>query len=153
MAFNFVPGDRDQPSLLPEQGFDVTLEGVEFALGRLSLVRITERYERKLWMRGPGDGRGVPSGRSLIGAAGAVTLARGGTPMVRVIASEDVRQEFALTLDEICRRGAERMLAIALEAEVDAYLEPHRNARDDRGHALVVRNGHARPRTVVGFKA
>ncbi len=73
--------------------------------------------------------------------------------MVRVIASEDVRQEFALTLDEICRRGAERMLAIALEAEVDAYLEPHRNARDDRGHALVVRNGHARPRTVVGFKA
>jgi transposase-like protein len=69
--------------------------------------------------------------------------------MLRVVASEDVRQEFALTLDEICRRGAERMLAIALEAEVDAYVERHREARDERGRALVVRNGHARPRTVV----
>jgi transposase-like protein len=69
--------------------------------------------------------------------------------MLRVIAEEATRQELALALDEICRRGAERMLAAALEAEVDAYLERHREARDDRGHALVVRNGHARSRTVV----
>ena len=69
--------------------------------------------------------------------------------MLRVVASDDARQEFALALDEICRRGAERMLAVALEAEVDAYLERHREARDDRGHALVVRNGHARPRTLT----
>ena len=69
--------------------------------------------------------------------------------MLRVVAEEDGRQEFALTLDEICRRGAERMLAIALEAEVDAYVERHQDVRDDRGHALVVRNGHARGRTVV----
>ncbi len=41
------------------------------------------------------------------------------------------------------------MLVIALEAEVDAYLERHLDARDDRGHALVVRNGHARARSVV----
>lgn len=69
--------------------------------------------------------------------------------MLRVAPEDDARQEFALTLDEICRRGAERMLAIALEAEVDAYVERHRDARDHRGHALVVRNGHARPRAVV----
>jgi putative transposase len=69
--------------------------------------------------------------------------------MLRVVAQEDARQEFAFTLDEICRRGAERMLAIALEAEVDAYLERHREERDERGRALVVRNGSARPRTVV----
>src|SRR5712692_1007288 len=69
--------------------------------------------------------------------------------MLRVVPEDDARQEFTLTLDEICRRGAERMLAIALEAEVDAYLERHRDARDDRGHALVVRNGSARGRTVV----
>jgi len=69
--------------------------------------------------------------------------------MLRVVAEEGGRQEFALALDEICRRGAERMLAVALEAEVDAYLERHREARDDRGHALVVRNGSARERTVV----
>lgn len=69
--------------------------------------------------------------------------------MLRVVPEDEACTEFALTLDEICRRGAERMLVIALEAEVDAYLERHRDARDDAGHALVVRNGHARPRTVV----
>ncbi len=69
--------------------------------------------------------------------------------MLRVVPEDEARHEFALTLDEICRLGAERMLAIALEAEVDSYLERHRDARDDAGRALVVRNGHARPRTVV----
>lgn len=69
--------------------------------------------------------------------------------MLGVVADEHVRQELALALDEICRLGAERMLAIALEAEVDAYLERHQDARDERGHALVVRNGHTRPRTLV----
>jgi len=78
-----------------------------------------------------------------------VTPAKGGTPMLRVVAEDDARQEFALALDEICRRGAERMLAVALEAEVAVYLERHREARDGRGHALVVRNGSARERTVV----
>jgi putative transposase len=69
--------------------------------------------------------------------------------MFRVVAQDDARQEFALTLDEICRRGAERMLAIALEAEVDTYLERHRGDRDEQGRALVVRNGYARGRKVV----
>ena len=69
--------------------------------------------------------------------------------MLRVVAEHDARQEFALTLDEICRRGAERMLTVVLEAEVDACVERHQDVRDDAGHALVVRNGHARPRTVV----
>jgi len=69
--------------------------------------------------------------------------------VLRVVPEEGARQEFALTLDEICRRGAQRMLAVALEAEVDAYLERHREARDARGHALVVRNGSAKPRSVV----
>ena len=52
-------------------------------------------------------------------------------------------------LDEIARRGAQRMLATALEAEVQAYLETHRGERDERGHARVVRNGKARPRKVT----
>ena len=68
--------------------------------------------------------------------------------MLRVAPEDEARQEFALALDEICRRGAERMLAVALEAEVQTYLERHREARDNRGHALVVRNGSARERTV-----
>jgi transposase-like protein len=69
--------------------------------------------------------------------------------MLRVVAEETARQEFTLALDEICRRGAQRMLAVALEAEVDTYLETHRQERDERGRALVVRNGSARGRTVV----
>jgi putative transposase len=44
-------------------------------------------------------------------------------------------------LDEIAREGARRMLVAALETEVAAYLEAHRDERDDAGHALVVRNG------------
>ena len=52
-------------------------------------------------------------------------------------------------LDELLRHGAQRMLAAALEAEVTDYLERHREARDERGHALVVRNGHARARQLV----
>ena len=69
--------------------------------------------------------------------------------MLRIAPDEASREELATTLDEICRRGAKRMLALALEAEVDAYLAAGADARDDRGRALVVRNGRARSRTVV----
>jgi putative transposase len=44
-------------------------------------------------------------------------------------------------VDELAREGARRMLAMALEAEVAEYLEGHAEERDERGHALVVRNG------------
>ena len=36
------------------------------------------------------------------------------------------------------------MLAAALEAEVDAYLAELVDERDEDGHRLVTRNGHAR---------
>jgi putative transposase len=52
-------------------------------------------------------------------------------------------------LDEIAREGARRMLVAALEAEVTAYLEAHREERDEDGHALVVRNGKGRTRKVT----
>jgi putative transposase len=58
-------------------------------------------------------------------------------------------EEHLLDLDEIARQGARRMLAQALEAEVDAYIEAARDQRDERGHALVVRNGYAREREVL----
>src|SRR5690606_5275401 len=54
-----------------------------------------------------------------------------------------------LTLDELAREGARRMLQAALEAEVAAYVERHRGERDEAGHALVVRNGRARPRKIT----
>jgi putative transposase len=62
---------------------------------------------------------------------------------------DEVRQQYMLDLDEIARQGARRMLAEALEAEVEAHLEATRDERDERGHALVVRNGRAREREVL----
>src|SRR5207247_1535791 len=54
-----------------------------------------------------------------------------------------------LALDEICRAGARRMLAAALEAERDAYLASFVDERDEDGRRLVVGNGHARPRVIA----
>ncbi len=41
------------------------------------------------------------------------------------------------------------MLEQALEAEVEAYIDRHRETRDVGGRALVVRNGRAQARSVV----
>jgi transposase-like protein len=51
-------------------------------------------------------------------------------------------------LDELVREGARRMLAAALEAEVDAYVSALVDEVDERGKRLVVRNGHAQPREI-----
>lgn len=58
-------------------------------------------------------------------------------------------QAVATALDELAREGARRMILAALEIEVEEYRQQHRDARDPRGHALVVRNGQARPRRLT----
>ena len=45
-------------------------------------------------------------------------------------------------IDEIVREGARRMLAEALDAEVDAYIAAFAGERDENGRRLVVRNGY-----------
>ncbi len=62
---------------------------------------------------------------------------------------EGQADELTLSLDDLAREGARRMLAAALEVEVDAYLERFRGERDGEGRALVVRNGKARARRVT----
>ena len=69
--------------------------------------------------------------------------------MLKVVAEETARTELAAGFDEICREGARRMLAAALEAEVDAYVDAFADQVDEHGNRLVVRNGHARPRTIT----
>lgn len=69
--------------------------------------------------------------------------------MERLHQGERVHEEMRLDLDEIARAGAKRMLAEALEAEVQDYLDAARGERDEQGRALVVRNGHANEREVV----
>jgi putative transposase len=69
--------------------------------------------------------------------------------MLKVVAEETARTELSATLDEICREGARRMLAAALEAEADGYVESLAGQVDENGHRLVVRNGHANERTIT----
>jgi putative transposase len=69
--------------------------------------------------------------------------------MLSVVADEAARAEWRADLDGLAREGARRMLAAALEAEVDAYLAAHAAEQDEGGRRLVVRNGHARQRQVT----
>ncbi|MGW2303358.1 IS256 family transposase [Streptomyces sp. NPDC001809] len=52
-------------------------------------------------------------------------------------------------IDGIVREGARRMLAAALEAEVNAYIAELADQRDEHGRRLVVRNGYHQPRKVT----
>ncbi len=51
-------------------------------------------------------------------------------------------------LTEVLRTGARRLLAEAVEAEVDAFVEAHRACVDEAGHRRVVRNGYLPERTI-----
>ncbi len=69
---------------------------------------------------------------------------------------EDVRRlpvgeddEIAVTLDDLAREGARRMIAVALRAEADEYVERFSDELNEAGHRLVVRNGRARGRKVT----
>src|SRR3954452_2518811 len=69
---------------------------------------------------------------------------------------EDVRRlpvgegtEIAVTLDELAREGARRLIAAALKAEADEYVERFADERGEDGKRLVVRNGRARERRVT----
>ncbi len=57
--------------------------------------------------------------------------------------------EIAVTLDQLAREGARRMIAAALRAEADEYVEGLSDELDEDGHRLVVRNGRARQRKVT----
>jgi putative transposase len=69
--------------------------------------------------------------------------------MLSVATDAQAQDELRLDLDAIVREGARRMLAAALEAEVEDYLAAHAAERDEGGRRLVVRNGHARQRQVT----
>ena len=70
--------------------------------------------------------------------------------MLRVVEEGDeAKGHVRSVLDELALEGARRMLAHALDVEVEAYLERHSEERDDDGLALVVRNGRARERRVT----
>src|SRR5260370_37165025 len=68
---------------------------------------------------------------------------REGTPMLKVVHDEaEPNEASGSVLDEIVREAARQMLAVALQAEVSAYIDAHAEEVDESGHRLVVRNGH-----------
>src|SRR5215216_4900980 len=83
------------------------------------------------------------------GSAGGPTPAGKERRMLSVVTTEQPPGELRLDLDQLVREGARRMLAAALEAEVDAYLAAHAAEWDEHGRRLVVRNGHAPARTIT----
>jgi putative transposase len=68
--------------------------------------------------------------------------------MLKVLAGRAAVEELSLDIDEICREGARRMLAMALEVEVALYITQHSEEIDEHGRRLVVRNGHAEARRI-----
>jgi putative transposase len=69
--------------------------------------------------------------------------------MLSVTTDDAGRQDGRSILDEICREGARRLLATALEVEVELHVAALVGEVDERGHRLVTRNGHARVRTIT----
>src|SRR5512135_437436 len=118
------------------------ISGLYLAQHCLSAFVCTSR-DSKLWMRDLTEGAAYLP-RVISHRMPAWQRRWEGTPMVKVVEDAATRVELAAGLDEIVREGARRMLAAALEAEVEAYLAAHAGERPGAGRRLVVRNGHAR---------
>ncbi len=65
------------------------------------------------------------------------------------VVNHDGSTESGSLIDEIVREGARRMLAAALEAEVNQYIAELAAETDGAGRRLVVRNGYHQPLTMV----
>jgi hypothetical protein len=65
---------------------------------------------------------------------------------VRTLPLPESREEIVLTLDDLTREGARRMIAAALRAEADEYVARFEDELDEDGHRLVVRNGRGSAR-------
>jgi hypothetical protein len=65
------------------------------------------------------------------------------------VVNDEGTTETGSLMDDIVREGARRMLAAALEAEVNQYLAELAGERGEAGRRLVVRNGHHPERKVT----
>lgn len=70
--------------------------------------------------------------------------------MLKVVSPKrEPRKDFELSLDEIAREGARRLLVRALDLEVEDYIQQNSGEVDENGHRLVVRNGYGKSRSVT----
>jgi len=92
--------------------------------------------------------RKATSGSSIVPSVPISSPAMALTPAADVLAalgtapSQDLLTQFA-------RQGAQRMLAQAMQEEVQVYVEARADLRDQQGRQLVVRNGHLPSRSVL----
>ena len=61
---------------------------------------------------------------------------------------ENVTTKLKDPIEELVRAGAQKMLQIALEEEITAFIESHKDMKSADGHRMVVRNGYHRERTI-----
>ncbi len=62
---------------------------------------------------------------------------------------ENWNDQAACTIDELANFAVKTILSLALQQEVNDYVEKHADQRDERGRRLVVRNGLAKERKVA----
>ena len=97
-------------------------------------------------------GRTLPDAKSGLKQGRRCNAGREGTPVLTVVqdgSSGEGEGRPGSLIDEIVREGARRMLAEALQAEVDAYIAAFAAERGENGRRLVVRNGYHQPREVL----
>lgn len=81
--------------------------------------------------------------------AGVRSTGREGPPVLSVVNDDGTTANGSSLIDEIFREDARRMLAAALEAEVNTYIPELVEQRDRTGRRLVVRNGYHQARKVT----
>lgn len=58
-------------------------------------------------------------------------------------------EDFASALEQVLHKGAQDMLQLAIEIEVQQYIEKHQKELDENGHRMVVRNGYLPERELL----
>ena len=53
-----------------------------------------------------------------------------------------------MSLDEILKEGARKLLQAAIESEIDEHLEKYKSVKDSQGKQLITRNGHMPEREI-----
>ena len=63
--------------------------------------------------------------------------------------SNEINPEVRDPLTEVLREGARRMLALAIEAEVEEFINQHHTLKDEGGRRAIVRNGYLPERDIL----
>jgi len=71
--------------------------------------------------------------------------------MIKLVSKREPNENdpLSLSLDELARIGAKKLLSVALDLEVQEYMDQCSHLRDSNGHQAIVRNGSAKERKVL----